>query len=681
MPRFIKRIEARSDDNAPLPSFLLIGPPGVSKTFTINAAKNIGYQVATWELAGEQDFTVKGLPVISKDEQGRDAMKYVPPQKLPNRDNNEKGKYIIFFDEFNRAPKEVYNVVMNFVHKGVLDGYVIPTKSGMILAGNAGDGIIDSEDVQPIAETIFQRIRSTYVMRYDPRSDIARTMADAGRNKGKVAKKDSWHLKSATEKLRNALGLDDEIREEAKKIDWVEDLGGTLKFGNLSAKDNITGEMEELGKFTTFKNPIDEKVYGFKMGGQLAPIIENWKKYRAMGNSGEYENSPWYKGTVEKVQAEVGTKTTGSSFQVPIAKPLTGKQGPTDTRDDFIVLGQSARELNKLSNTMKENAVYDFMNNFLYGAPLSNKLQVNRSIDYYIKGWKGKGYSSALEYFFITNQEYYLQIGAPAIATKTKKDQDVFIDDMLGFYKREREKGRILDSEVALMAFSEFTAKQFEDIKSIYNDSKDETDEKAADANIAVKRITDIRSDFQGRLSHLLNNYETYKDFISATKKKILELEKGKADLDQYIDVKAVKEKLNGDADDIYLFVSENINKVIEILDLRPNGIIDMLSKDKLKTEFAKEIGKAIHIVSDRAARATRSGEETSTLKKAHETNDFWDMINNHKPDSSGNSGDSTPSGENAPKKRGRPAGSKNKIQDDLDDVSRGFLNLFEKLQ
>lgn len=677
MPRFIKRIDARSDDSAPLPSFLLIGPPGISKTFTINAAKGLGFEVATWELAGEQDFTVKGLPKLEKDEKGRDVMKYVPPQKLPNRDD-VNGKYIIFFDEFNRAPQEVYNVVMNFVHKGVLDGYIVPIKTGMILAGNAGDGVIDSEDVKPIAETIFQRIRSTYIMKYDPRSDIARTMADAGRKGYKTDKNDAWHLKSASEKLRSALGVDDEIRKEAQEADWKKDLGGTLKFGNLTAKDNITGEMEELGKFTTFKNPIDDKVYGFKMGGQLAPIIENWKKYRALGNTGEFENSKWYKEVVQGKQAETGAKTTGGSFQLPVRKPITGAGGETGERSDFIVLGQSARELNKLSNTMKEHALYDFMNAFLYGAPLSTKLQVNKPVDHFVKNWETKGYNSAPEYYFLVNQEYYLQIGAPAIATKTKEDQDTFVNDMLGFYKREREKGRILDSEVALMAFSEFTPNQIKSIQDMKETAYDEDESKANDANIAIKRILDVRSDFQGRLAQLLNNYDTYRDFVSATKKKLLELEKGKMDLDQYINVKAVKDKLNGDEADIYLFVAENIDKVIEVLDLRVNGIVDMLSKDKLKTEFAREIGKVIINVSDKAAKATQSAEETSTLKKAVSSmDDFFADIDNHLS----GAGKKSDSGEQpAPKKRGRPAGSKNKTED-LDDVSRGFMNLFEKLQ
>jgi hypothetical protein len=697
LPRFMTQVESRSSDTASIPSFMIVGPPGVAKTYYVRALEGIGSKVAIWELSREQDFSIQGIPVVDKDTHiptvsekddkdgpnkfhnekdertGTLVTRFARPSRLP--DSKDKRNCIFFFDEFNRAQPKVLNAVMNFVQSGELADYKIPVHSGHIFAANAGDGIIDTELVQKIANSMLERIGKTYVMRHSMKA-----LLDRGVSIPEDDEEENTKSRNAINQLRSQLDLDKDnkrninaIPEKVKNTDWEEDLGGKI------SSSEITG-------YANYKNPINEKNYIFPMGaggkGSLTPIIANWVKYRYEGKTGTYEQSDIGREFTKEddTSGKKRIKTTGDNATLPVKSFVFGQEegggGGGEDITDLHLIG-TPRELEKYSQAMRQDSLYDFMSSWLYGTPLPKKLQVKKPIQYFIDNWKDNGYLSAPHYFLSVNQEYYVQFSAVAVATKTKEDQDVLVQDILGFYDTERKAGQFLDKEHALYAFSVFRPEQIEMILKTkrLSDSELENAEEGYEKRMTAQdRISDIREAFTNDLSGLLNSFTDTKDFVSKAKKAIATIKEKMQDYDKYIDYDMFMKEINGSEDEVLAFVVENIEAVIQTLEIQINGVINMMSEEKMKTEFAIRVAKGFMMATDIGSRVARSsGSEARTGKKSKEAISVDDIM-------SGLFG-SSESNDEAPvekKRRGRPPKAKN---ENLDDVSLGFIKLFENMK
>lgn len=656
LPRFLERVEAKTDNEGVVPSFMLIGPPGIAKTYAINQCKSVGFNVTTLELAGEQDYTINGIPYI--DPVTHELVQAAPKQ-WPK--TGSKANHIIFLDEYNRAKEAVYQVIMNFVANGKLSQYQVPVKTGIILACNAGDRIIDDENVKDITETIYQRMHSTYIIpgsdreveairtakalgNYRPPTEEElgakygkdRLLSAMGRAWRPVKDKDGNVVKDENGNDKLELIKGSPIRE-TKKVDWVKTLG--------AKRGGTSGARLQEGEVATFMNPWDDVVYSFEMGGQVAPIVSNWSMHRIAGETGTYEKTDYYNNKV-KTQWEIDdansdkkNSTTGQDFKIAIKRPVTGTKNLGD-RSEQTILGSTSRELIKLSNMMKANALDDFMQLFLYGSKLDGRLKVKKPIDYWLDNWKTMGYFSAPHMLYSVNQEFYLQASANAVATKTQRDQDTFVDDMLYFYAKEKESSRFFDKDSAFVAFSEFTPEALNIIKGIKTDLTMKTDgdpNLEARKEVAINRLAGVRASFGKDIVETLNRFESTNDFVKFARVTINGL-KNKPDINSMVDIDAVEDELSGLSFDtpekkelsICRFVATNIDMILDILDVQVNSIVHILPQ--LKTPFAKKIGDSL-TDSSKIIRAKKSKTETANVKKGHDADfDEYPDIEDEKP-------------------------------------------------
>lgn len=110
----------------------LMGDAGMGKTqFVEQYAKRHGFDgvinVRIGQMADAGDL--KGLPQIFND-----STTFLAPDFLPRF-----GKYIIFFDEFNRTSKDLINAMFEMVLEGKNGSYIKPEECRIIVAGNEGD--------------------------------------------------------------------------------------------------------------------------------------------------------------------------------------------------------------------------------------------------------------------------------------------------------------------------------------------------------------------------------------------------------------------------------------------------------------------------------------------------------------------------------------------------------------
>jgi len=157
-------LEMRNSINDRIPSLLLLGPPGVGKTEVVKTfAKKNKMEIKILEINSIYPEVLSGFPTVSKDGDKK-VINLVGSDLLPPK--NDKRRWIVFFDGFNRNAKKMA-LVMNFIHSGSIGStYNLPVKTIAIAAGNLGKSI-DYVDVQKMDAATRSRFTTTLTMDYD----------------------------------------------------------------------------------------------------------------------------------------------------------------------------------------------------------------------------------------------------------------------------------------------------------------------------------------------------------------------------------------------------------------------------------------------------------------------------------------------------------------------------------
>ena len=112
----------------------IIGKHGIGKSSVIaQYAKENGYTFHPFFLGQMSDNgDLLGLPEFDRDSSGKAlSVSFVHPAKLP-----KKPKSILFFDELNRASKELLQAIFQLALEGTLHDYTLPKDSAIIMAMN-----------------------------------------------------------------------------------------------------------------------------------------------------------------------------------------------------------------------------------------------------------------------------------------------------------------------------------------------------------------------------------------------------------------------------------------------------------------------------------------------------------------------------------------------------------------
>jgi hypothetical protein len=112
----------------------IIGKHGIGKSSVVaQYAKENGYTFHPFFLGQMSDNgDLLGLPEFNRDSQGKaTSVSFVHPAKLP-----KNPKSILFFDELNRASKELLQAIFQLALEGTLHDYTLPEDSAIIMAMN-----------------------------------------------------------------------------------------------------------------------------------------------------------------------------------------------------------------------------------------------------------------------------------------------------------------------------------------------------------------------------------------------------------------------------------------------------------------------------------------------------------------------------------------------------------------
>lgn len=112
----------------------VIGKHGIGKSSVIaQFAKDNGYTFHPYFLGQMNDpGDILGLPEFDRDSKGKAlSVSFVHPAKLPR-----KPKSILFFDELNRASKDLLQAIFQLALEGTLHDYTLPEDSIIIMAMN-----------------------------------------------------------------------------------------------------------------------------------------------------------------------------------------------------------------------------------------------------------------------------------------------------------------------------------------------------------------------------------------------------------------------------------------------------------------------------------------------------------------------------------------------------------------
>lgn len=112
----------------------IIGKHGIGKSSVVaQYAKENGYTFHPFFLGQMSDNgDLLGLPEFNRDNSGKAlSVSFVHPEKLP-----KNPKSILFFDELNRASKELLQAIFQLALEGTLHDYVLPENSAIIMAMN-----------------------------------------------------------------------------------------------------------------------------------------------------------------------------------------------------------------------------------------------------------------------------------------------------------------------------------------------------------------------------------------------------------------------------------------------------------------------------------------------------------------------------------------------------------------
>jgi len=112
----------------------IIGKHGIGKSSVVaQYAKENGYSFHPFFLGQMSDNgDLLGLPEFNRDSNGKaTSVSFVHPDKLP-----KKPRSILFFDELNRATKELLQAIFQLALEGTLHDYTLPEDSAIIMAMN-----------------------------------------------------------------------------------------------------------------------------------------------------------------------------------------------------------------------------------------------------------------------------------------------------------------------------------------------------------------------------------------------------------------------------------------------------------------------------------------------------------------------------------------------------------------
>lgn len=112
----------------------IIGKHGIGKSSVIaQFAKDNGYSFHPYFLGQLSDMgDLLGLPEFNRNKDGKaTSVSFIHPDKLP-----KKPKSILFFDELNRATKDMLQGIFQLALEGTLHDYTLPEDSMIIMAMN-----------------------------------------------------------------------------------------------------------------------------------------------------------------------------------------------------------------------------------------------------------------------------------------------------------------------------------------------------------------------------------------------------------------------------------------------------------------------------------------------------------------------------------------------------------------
>ena len=112
----------------------VIGKHGIGKSSVIaQYAKDNGYSFHPYFLGQMSDVgDILGLPEFDRNKDGKAlSVSFIHPAKLP-----KKPKSILFFDELNRASKDLLQAIFQLALEGTLHDYTLPADSLIIMAMN-----------------------------------------------------------------------------------------------------------------------------------------------------------------------------------------------------------------------------------------------------------------------------------------------------------------------------------------------------------------------------------------------------------------------------------------------------------------------------------------------------------------------------------------------------------------
>ena len=129
---------------------MLHGEHGTGKSQVVRSTwEELGYKVADVRLGQMADAgDLIGLPQFMKDSNGADYLQYVFPDFFPRQE-----KTVIFFDELNRAPKDILQGVFEMVLDYSLKGVKLPKDTVIICAVNPAT---DDYSVLDFSDKAFQ---------------------------------------------------------------------------------------------------------------------------------------------------------------------------------------------------------------------------------------------------------------------------------------------------------------------------------------------------------------------------------------------------------------------------------------------------------------------------------------------------------------------------------------------
>jgi hypothetical protein len=139
----------------PKRSIMLHAKHGVGKSSVVKqAAKELNIPCIDVRLSQCEVGDIKGLPHIKQEENGEKTVHFAKPEWYP-RDPNSAG--ILFFDELNRASKEVLQAVFEICLDRRLDGLDLPDKWIIVSAVNSDDDY-DVVELDPALQDRFFHI-------------------------------------------------------------------------------------------------------------------------------------------------------------------------------------------------------------------------------------------------------------------------------------------------------------------------------------------------------------------------------------------------------------------------------------------------------------------------------------------------------------------------------------------